>query len=119
MIFPSARQGWSDALAAYSLAAPVLQLVSTALTGGLLPLSLNHIWTGLSVCLLEAAALIASPGPRHGRRLVHGGHWTVLLVAAAAPACLVMLFCGQGSLAARGSWWCSSSPSTGWAGNCG
>ncbi len=33
----SARQGWSDALAAYSLAAPVLLLVSTALTGVLLP----------------------------------------------------------------------------------
>jgi hypothetical protein len=68
-----------------------------------------NLWTGLSVCLLEAAALIASPGPRHGRRLVHWGHWTVLLVAAAAPACLAMLFFrgqglfrGQGSLAALG-----------------
>lgn len=139
----SARQGWSDALAVYSLAGPVLLFFSTAVIGILLPLSLiphhrlaavsqfwpglcltlavqavivalvlaglrktalaalvpaaaflwfsawipgasENVWTGLSVYLLEAVALIASPGPRRGRRLVHWGHWAVLLLAAAA-----------------------------------
>jgi hypothetical protein len=141
----SARQGWSDGLAAYSLAAPVLLLLTTVTTF-LLQLSLNYypaamslIWlglgvtvaieaviivlviagrrktalaalvlvaallalagtripgvwwivapimfTGLSVFLLEAVALIASPGPRHGRRLMHWGHWAFLLPAVAA-----------------------------------
>jgi hypothetical protein len=37
-----------------------------------------------SVCLLEAAALIASPGPRRGRHLMNWGHVVVLLLAAAA-----------------------------------
>jgi hypothetical protein len=37
-----------------------------------------------SVYLLEAAALIASPGPRRGRHLVNWGHGIVLLLTAAA-----------------------------------
>jgi len=141
----SARQGWSDALAAYSLAAPVLLLLTTVTTFLLLlsvnsyPPAMSLIWpglcvtvaieaviivpviagrrktalaalvlaaaflglvgtripglwwivasimfTGLSVFLLEAVALIASPGPRHGRRLIHWGHWAFLLPAIAA-----------------------------------
>jgi hypothetical protein len=158
----SARQGWSDALAGYSLAAPVLLLLITV-TSVLLQLSLRshhramtlvwpgfcatlaieaviialvmagrrktalaalpvallwlgagwipgialfrglNQWIGLSVCLLEASALIASPGPRPGRRLMHWGHWAILPVAAAAPACLYMaLRLGLGSLEALG-----------------
>ncbi len=37
-----------------------------------------------AVYILVAAALIASPGPRHGRRLMNWRHGVVLLVAAAA-----------------------------------
>lgn len=37
-----------------------------------------------SVCILAAAALIASPGPRRGRHLMNWGHVVVLLLAAAA-----------------------------------
>jgi hypothetical protein len=40
----------------------------------------------ISVCLLELAALAASPGPRRGRNLVHWGHGVVLLLCAAAVA---------------------------------
>ena len=153
----SARQGWSDALAAYSLVGPVLLLLITV-TGTVLWLSVNpqpvavislvaieavivvlvmagqrktalaalalsvtflwlgadwipgaalivglNRWTVLSVYLLEAAALIASPGPRHGRRLVYWGHWAVLLAAVAAQACFMFVpFRGRGSLAALG-----------------
>jgi hypothetical protein len=38
----------------------------------------------MSFGLLEGAALIASPGPRRGRYLVHWGHGVVLLQLAAA-----------------------------------
>jgi hypothetical protein len=158
----SARQDWSDALAAYSLAAPVLLLLTTV-TAFLLQLSLNSyplamslvwpglcitvaleaviivpviagrrktalaalvlvaallglagtrmpgVWwivapimlTGLSVFLLEAVALIASPGPRHGRRLMHWGHWAFLLPAVAAAQAYPFTIGGvRGSLAA-------------------
>lgn len=156
----SARQRWSDALAAYSLAGPVLLLLTTVTTDGLqwsvnpnpvavvslvaieavivvlvmagrrktalaaLALSVAFLWlgagripgvalivrlnlgTGLSVYLLEAVALIASPGPRHGRGLVHWGHWAVLPAAVAAQACLFTHlftpFRDRGSLAALG-----------------
>lgn len=164
-VSPSARQGWSDALAVYSLAGPVLLLLSTvampltvlimtphplaALSQGWLGLCVAltieavivalvmagrrkaalaaiapaiaigwlgtfllsgfvlaigpSIWIGLSVYLLEAVALIASPGPQHGRRLVHWGHWTVLLGAVAVvQATFVMSLAGQGSRAALG-----------------
>jgi hypothetical protein len=154
----SARQGWSDALAAYSLVGPVLLLLTTVtvlwlstylhplavmflvaieavivvlVMAGLrktalaaLALSVAFLWlgadripglawivrlnleTGPSVYLLQAVALIASPGPRHGRRLVHWGHWAVLPAAVAAQACLFTglftPFRGRGSLAALG-----------------
>ena len=153
----SARQGWSDALAAYSLAGPVLLLLTT-ITGAVLDrnvipnpvavvslvgieavivvlvmagrrkaalaalaLSFAFLWfdayripgllflvrlnlgTGLSVYLLVAAALIASPGPRQGRRLVHWGHWAVLPAAVAAQTCFVLMSDrARGSLAALG-----------------
>jgi hypothetical protein len=153
----SARQGWSDALAAYSLAGPVL-LILTTVTSTVLSLSVNpppvalilvvaieavivvpvtagrrktalaalalsvaflwlgadwspgialivglNLWTGLSVYLLEAFALIASPGPRPGRRLMHWGHWAILPVVVAAQACLFVPFrLGLGSPAALG-----------------
>jgi hypothetical protein len=59
--------------------------------------------TGLSVLMLEAVALIASPGPRQGRRLVHWGHWAFLLPGvAAAQIYPILLFRGRGSLAALG-----------------
>jgi len=45
-----------------------------------------------SVCMLTAAALIASPGPRHGRHLVHRGHVVVLLLAAAAVQASTLLY---------------------------
>ena len=158
----SARQGWSDALAAYSLAAPVLLLLTTVTTFLLLlsvnsyPPAMSLIWpglgvtvaieaviivpviagrrktalaalvlaaaflglvgtripglwwivasimfTGLSVFLLEAVALIASPGPRHGRRLIHWGHWAFLLPAIAAAQAYPFMTGGvRGSLAA-------------------
>lgn len=162
----SARQGWSDALAAYSLTGPALLLLTTV-TSFLLQLARNPlhtvaamsqawpslclilgielviivlvmaarrktalaalvpaaallwlvgtwnpgilliigslIFTGLSVFLLEAVALITSPGPRHGRRLVHWGHWAFLLPAvAAAQVDPLILVRGQGSLSALG-----------------
>ena len=159
----SARQGWSDAFAAYSLAAPVLLLLTTVtrvlIAQSTWPgASMSQVWpglclilavealiialamagrrktalaalaisvaflvlvyarvpgvtlivswiifTGLSVLLLEAVALIASPGPRHGRRLVHWGHWAFLLPAvAAAQVDPLILVRGRGSLAALG-----------------
>ena len=153
----SARQGWSEALAAYSLVGPVLLLLTTitgivlglpinpnpaavmslvaieaviivlvmvgrrkmalaalALSVGFLLLGANRIpglvllvrlnlGAGLSVYLLEAAALIASLGPRHGRRLVHWGHWAVLPAAVAAQTCFVVMSDRvQGSLAILG-----------------
>jgi hypothetical protein len=69
----------------------------------LMPEVVSNLWAIFSVYLLEAAALIASPGPRHGRRLVHWGHWAVLLpAAAAAQACMFVSFRGQGSLVTLG-----------------
>lgn len=53
-------------LARYAFPIPLVDLLST------------------SVCILEAAALIASPGPRRGRQLMNWGHGVVLLLAAAA-----------------------------------
>jgi hypothetical protein len=40
----------------------------------------------ISVCIVELAALLGSPGPRRGRDLVHWGHGVVLLLCAAAVA---------------------------------
>ncbi len=40
----------------------------------------------VSVCIVELAALLGSPGPRRGRDLVHWGHGVVLLLCAAALA---------------------------------
>jgi hypothetical protein len=40
----------------------------------------------ISVCIVELAALLGSPGPRRGRDLVHWGHGVVLLLCAAALA---------------------------------
>jgi hypothetical protein len=58
-------------------------------------------WTAVTVYSLEAVALIASPGPRYGRRLMHWGHWAVLMaVMAAVEAYEFMPFRGLGSLAA-------------------
>jgi hypothetical protein len=163
----SARQGWSDALAAYSLAAPVLLLLATV-TGLLLQLArdplhtvaaMSQAWpslclilgveaaiivlvmagrrktalaalvpaaallwlagtwndgillvegsllfTGLSLFLLEAVALITSPGPQLGRRLVHWGYWAFLLPAVAAAQIDPFMSVGaRGSLAALGA----------------
>lgn len=138
---PSARAGWADALAAFSLAGPVFLLATTVLAAlawsfapwrGYLtaPLGLPGFWITLgvqavltalvlaglrraalvmtaaagvcsltfllwspevlplaiSVCILELAALLGSPGPRRGRDLVHWGHGVVLLLCAAAVA---------------------------------
>jgi hypothetical protein len=40
----------------------------------------------ISVCIVELAALLGSPGPRRGRDLVHWGHGVVLLLFAVALA---------------------------------
>jgi hypothetical protein len=52
-----------------------------------------HLWSPqvlglltISVCIVELAALLGSPGPRRGRDLVHWGHGVVLLLCAAALA---------------------------------
>jgi hypothetical protein len=45
-----------------------------------------------SVYMLTAAALIVSPGPRHGRHLVNWGHGVVLLLAAAAVQASTLLY---------------------------
>ncbi len=148
----TARQGWTDALAAFSLAGPVFLLATTllvALAGGVyslrrggftvllgmpgfwitlgfqavaaalvlaglrraalvmtaaagvyffnfylgvysstFPQSSPEVWRllAISVCIVELAALLGSPGPRRGRDLVHWGHGVVLLLCAAALA---------------------------------
>ena len=46
----------------------------------------------VSVVMLEAAALIASPGPRRGRALMGWGHVAVLLLAAAAVQVSTLLY---------------------------
>ena len=53
-----------------------------AVTGYWIPAPLQLLT--VSVLMLEAAALIASPGPRRGRALMGWGHAAVLLLAAAA-----------------------------------
>lgn len=45
-----------------------------------------------SFAILETAALIASPGPRHGRYLVHWGYGVVLLLLAAAVEVSVLAY---------------------------
>jgi hypothetical protein len=90
------------ALAGLALSVAFLWLGANRIPGLLLLVRLN-LGTGLSVYLLEAAALIASPGPRHGRRLVHWGHWVVLPAAVAAQTCFVVMSDRvRGSLAALG-----------------
>src|SRR6516164_4929826 len=51
----SARQGWSDALAAYSLAAPVLLLL---LSVNSYPPAMSLIWPGLCVTVAIEAVII-------------------------------------------------------------
>lgn len=153
----TARQGWADALAAFSLAGPVFLLATTllvALAGGVcslrrggftvllgmpgfwitlgfqavvaalvlaglrraalvmtaaagvyffnfylgvysstFPQSSPGVWRllAISVCIVELAALLGSPGPRRGRDLVHWGHGVVLLLCAAALASSALL----------------------------
>jgi hypothetical protein len=147
----SARQGWANALAAFSLAGPLFLLPTTVLVtlaghyvvqrsyftvllglprfwitfgfqmvlaalvlAGLRRAALVvtaalgvcsfavyldgylftfHLWSpqvesllAISVCIVEVAALLGSPGPRRGRDLVHWGHGVVLLLSAAALA---------------------------------
>jgi hypothetical protein len=148
----SARQRWSDALAAYTVAGPVLGFLSTALLlltlyirhtrsvfpapwpdlyltlavqavivalvmagwrktalaalvialtclfTGWIPLSATNILICLSVYPMAAAALIASPGARHGRQLMHWGHWAILLPAAAVQAWMFLPFGSRNSL---------------------
>jgi hypothetical protein len=92
--------GPSGTLAALALSTAFLWLGANRIPGVGLIVALN-LETGLSVYLLEAVALIASPGPPHGRRLVHWGHWAVLLAAVVAQACFMIIsFSGRGSLAA-------------------
>lgn len=90
------------ALAALALSVGFLLLGANRIPGLVLLVRLN-LGAGLSVYLLEAAALIASLGPRHGRRLVHWGHWAVLPAAVAAQTCFVVMSDRvQGSLAILG-----------------
>jgi hypothetical protein len=71
------------ALAAMTLAAVYLYLGNQSL-----PMTWLWWWPSpdllWSVYLLTAAALFSSPGPRHGRHLMHWGHAVVLLTAAGA-----------------------------------
>jgi hypothetical protein len=55
-----------------------------------IPYALQLLTTG--VFLVEAAALIASPGPRRGRQLVNWRHAVVLLVAAGAVQLSTFLY---------------------------
>jgi hypothetical protein len=52
-----------------------------------------------AACLLTAAALIASPGPRRGRQLLTWGHGVVLLLAAGAVQASTLLFDATSRLA--------------------
>jgi hypothetical protein len=138
---PSARAGWADALAVFSLAGPVFLRATTVLAALAWPYAYEHayltaplglpgfwitlgvqavlmalvlaglrraalvmtaaagvcsltflLWSpavlplAISVCILELAALLGSPGPRRGRGLVHWGHGIVLLLCGAAVA---------------------------------
>jgi hypothetical protein len=151
---PTARQGWANALAAFSLAGPVFLLATTvlvmlagshSLVGGHFAVVLGRprfwitfglqavvaalvlaglrraavamtavyfaasclsvyffalpLWSpevvrllAISVCIVELAALLGSPGPRRGRHLVHWGHGVVLLLCAAAVASYVAAY---------------------------
>lgn len=57
------------------------------------PQSSPEVWRllAISVCIVELAALLGSPGPRRGRDLVHWGHGVVLLLCAAALASSALL----------------------------
>jgi hypothetical protein len=57
------------------------------------PQSSPGVWRllAISVCIVELAALLGSPGPRRGRDLVHWGHGVVLLLCAAALASSALL----------------------------
>jgi hypothetical protein len=90
------------ALAALVPVAALLGIVGSWIPGvGWIVASI--IFIGLSLFLLEAVALIASPGPRHGRRLTHWGHWAFLLPAVAAAQVNPVIFSGdRRSLAALG-----------------
>ena len=63
------------------MAASIVYWVATAQSIPWIPYPLQLLATG--GYLLEAAALIASPGPRRGRQLVNWRHGVVLLVVAA------------------------------------
>jgi hypothetical protein len=54
-----------------------------------------------TVFLLEAVALIASPGPRRGRQLLTWGHGAVLVLAAAAVQAATLLYDASSPLAGR------------------
>jgi hypothetical protein len=145
----AARRGWADALAAFSLAGPVLLVATTVLAAPAwsyalgpgrftTPLGLPGFWimlgfqvvlaalvlaglrraallmtavylltlclslyrslpfplwsprevslVAISVCIVELAALLGSPGPRRGRDLVHWAHGVVLLLCAVGLA---------------------------------
>jgi uncharacterized membrane protein YidH (DUF202 family) len=60
-----------------------------------IPHPLQLLTTG--VYLMVAVALLASPGPRHGRQAMHRGHWVVLLLIA-------------GSVHAATLWYWATSP---------
>lgn len=57
----------------------------------------------ISVFMLEAAALIASPGPRRGRQLMSWGHGAVLLLAAAAVQVSTLMYDAASPLPLPGS----------------
>jgi hypothetical protein len=69
------------ALAALALGAPVVYWAVTRYWLGVIPQPLEALWA--AVYILEAAALIASPGPRRGRRLLTWRHAFALLLLAA------------------------------------
>jgi hypothetical protein len=74
-------------VALMALAASVLYWI---VTGYWIPELPQVLFTG--VYLLEAVALIASPGPRRGRQLLNWRHGVVLLVAAAAVQASTLMY---------------------------
>jgi hypothetical protein len=95
--------GWrKTALAALVLVAAILWLATFRIS--VLEMGAgSDLVSNMGVYVLEAAALIASPGPRQGRRLVHWGHWAFLLPATAAvQVCMFLSLSWRSSLAALG-----------------
>jgi hypothetical protein len=77
-----------------ALAATAAAAVSWIVVRYWIPAPLQVLAT--AVYLLEAAALIASPGPRRGRHLVNWGHGVVLLVVAAAVQVSTLVYAVTG-----------------------